>query len=159
MHRGDKAVADAGDLEFRVLGPLQVIRSGHVISLGGRQQRAVLAMLLVEANRAVSLERLVAALWGERPPGGAVQTVQTYVFHLRRALEPRRARAAQSAVLVTADRGYLLRVDRSAVDAAVFETWLADGRAALDAGGHARGRGRFERSIAALAGGGARRCS
>ena len=119
-----------------MLGPLQVIRSGRAIALGGRQQRAVLAMLLVEANRAVSLERLVAALWGEQPSGGAVQTVQTYVFHLRQALEPQRARGAQSAVLVTADRGYLLRVDRSAVDAAVFEARLVGGRAALDAGHH-----------------------
>jgi YVTN family beta-propeller protein len=131
-------VADEGGLEFRMLGPLQVIRSGQPVSLGGRQQRAVLAMLLVEADKVVSLERLVAALWGGQPPGGAVQTVQTYVFHLRRALEPQRARGVRSAVLVTADRGYLLEVDRSAVDAAVFETRLAGGRAALDAGRHAQ---------------------
>lgn len=95
-------------------------------------------MLLVEADKVVSLERLVAALWGEQPPGGAVQTVQTYVFHLRQALEPQRARGARNAVLVTADRGYLLQVDRSAVDAAGFEAQLANGRGALDAGRHAQ---------------------
>jgi len=130
-------VAGEWSLEFRMLGPLQVARSGQLVRLGGRQQRAVLAMLLVEANTVVPLGRLVAGLWGERPSSGAIQTVQTYVFHLRQALEPQRARAAQSAVLVTADRGYLLRADRSAVDAAVFEARLAGGRAALDAGRYA----------------------
>jgi YVTN family beta-propeller protein len=130
-------VADEGGPEFRMLGPLQVARSGQLVRLGGHQQRAVLAMLLVEANTVVPLGRLVAGLWGERPSSGAVQTVQTYVFHLRQALEPQRAHGVESAVLVTADRGYLLRVDRSAVDAAVFEARLAGGRAALDAGRYA----------------------
>ena len=130
-------MADEGGLEFRMLGPLQVARSGRLVRLGGRQQRAVLAMLLAEANTVVPLGRLVAGLWGERPSGGAVQTVQTYVFHLRQALEPQRPRGVESTVLITADRGYLLRAGRSAVDAAVFEARLAGGREALDAGRYA----------------------
>src|SRR5262249_38302019 len=117
-----------------MLGPLQVARSGRLERLGGGRQRAGLAMLVGEGDGG---GRLVAGLWGERPSGGAVQTVQTYVFHLRQALEPQRARGVESAVLVTADRGYLLRADRSAVDAAVFEARLAAGRAALDAGCYA----------------------
>ena len=79
--------------------------------LGGPRQRAVLALLLLEANRVVSLDRLAEDLWAGHPPEGWVTTVQIYVSHLRQALEPGRARGAAGEVLVTRDRGYLLRVD------------------------------------------------
>jgi len=56
-------------LEFGVLGPLEVLRSRTRLPLGGRQQRAILALLLCEAGRVVSIGRLADALWGEHPPG------------------------------------------------------------------------------------------
>jgi DNA-binding SARP family transcriptional activator len=119
---------------FGVLGPLEVLRSGRAVPLGGPRQRAVLALLLVEANRAVSMDRLAGGLWGGHPPKGWVTTVQTYVFHLRRALEPDRARGDAGGVLVTKDHGYVLRVGREQVDAARFEGGFTTGRAALEAG-------------------------
>ena len=57
--------------------------------LGGPQQRAVLALLLLEANRVVSMDRLAEDVWGGNPPEGWVTTLRTYVFHLRRALRAR----------------------------------------------------------------------
>ena len=120
---------------FGLLGPLLVLRAGQAVALGGRQQKAVLARLLVEPGATVSVDRLVQALWGDRPSDGAVTTVQTYVSHLRDALEPDRPRGAGSTLLLTEAHGYRLVVDESAVDAAVFERRLSVGRSAL-----ARGR-------------------
>ena len=70
---------------------------------------------------------------GQAPPAGWVTTVQTYVFHLRRALEPDRVRGTGGG-LVTSGRGYVLRVEREQLDAAVFEDGFTAGRAALEAG-------------------------
>jgi YVTN family beta-propeller protein len=94
----------------------------------------VLALLLLEANRVVSMDRLAEDVWGGHPPEGWATTLQTYVFHLRRALEPGRGRGAAGGILVTRDRGYLLRVDRKQLDAAQFASGFTAGRAALEAG-------------------------
>jgi YVTN family beta-propeller protein len=80
------------------------------------------------------MDRLAEEVWAGHPPGGWATTLQTYVFHLRRALEPDRPRGGAAAVLVTRDRGYLLHVDRAHLDSAVFEEGFTAGRAALDAG-------------------------
>ena len=122
---------------FGILGPLEVLRSGRAVPLGGPRQRAVLALLLVEVNRAVSMDRLAEDVWSGDPPEEWANTLQTYVFHLRRALEPERLRGDAGGVLVTSGRGYLLRAGREQVDAAVFEDGFTAGRAALDAGRHA----------------------
>jgi hypothetical protein len=80
------AVAGQTELaEFGILGPLEVSRAGRAVPLGGPRQRAVLALLLLEANRVVSLDRLAEDIWGGRPPDGWATTVQIYVSHLRRA--------------------------------------------------------------------------
>src|SRR5215470_9241523 len=134
----DAVAADAGPAEFGILGPLEVRRSGQAVPVGGPRQRAVLALLLLEANRVVSMDRLAEDLWGGRPPEGWVTTVQIYVSHLRQALEPGRARGAAGEVLVTRNPGYLLRVEGGRLDAARFQDGLTAGRAALEAGRHAR---------------------
>ena len=133
----DVEAAEAVVTEFGILGPLEVCRSGRAVPLGGPRQRAVLALLLLEANRAVSMDRLAEDVWGGDPPEGWATTLQTYVFHLRRALEPDRARGDAGGVLVTRDRGYLLRVDREHLDAALFQDGFTAGRAALQAGRYA----------------------
>jgi YVTN family beta-propeller protein len=130
----DTAAGKTELAEFGILGPLQVLRAGCVLPLGGPRQRAVLALLLLEANRVVSKDRLAEDLWDGHPPEGWATTVQTYVFHLRRALEPDRDRGAAGDVLVTRNRGYLLRLDREHLDAARFADGFAAGRAALEAG-------------------------
>jgi len=133
-----EAVASATEpVEFGILGPLEVRRAGRVVPLGGPRQRAVLALLLLEANRVVSMDRLAEDVWGGNPPEGWATTLQTYVFHLRRALEPGRSRGAAGGVLVTRDRGYLLRVDRGHLDGALFQDGFTAGRAALEAGRYA----------------------
>ena len=114
----DAVAGETGSVEFGILGPLEVSRSGCAVPLGGPRQRAVLALLLLEANRVVSMDRLAEEVWGGDPPEGWATTLQTYVFHLRRALEPDRARGVAGDVLVTRGRGYLLRVDREHLDAA-----------------------------------------
>jgi YVTN family beta-propeller protein len=130
----DVVAGETGPAEFGILGPLEVCRSGCAVPLGGPRQRAVLALLLLEANRVVSMDRLAEDIWGGNPPEGWVTTLQTYVFHLRRALDPDRARGAAGDVLVTRGRGYLLRVDRERLDAARFQDGFMAGRAALQAG-------------------------
>ena len=142
------AVAGETELaEFGILGPLEVSRRGCLLPLGGPRQRAVLALLLLEANRVVSLDRLAEDLWGGDPPEGWVTTLQIYVSHLRQALEPGRARGAAGEVLVTRNRGYLLRVDSGRLDAARFQDGFAAGRAALEAGRYAEAAGTLRAAL------------
>jgi YVTN family beta-propeller protein len=133
----DTVAGEPGPAEFGILGPVQVVLSGRVVPLGGPRQRAVLALLLLEANRVVSMDRLAEDVWGGHPPAGWATTLQTYVFHLRRALEPGRVPGIAGGVLVTSGRGYLLRVDREHLDAARFQDGFTAGRAALEAGRYA----------------------
>jgi DNA-binding SARP family transcriptional activator len=121
-------------VQYRVLGPLEVARGGTAIDLGGPKQRAVLAVLLIDANRVVSLDRLIDQLWGDEPPPRAMSSLQAYISNLRRALEPERAARTPAQVLVTQAPGYLLRVDPADVDATRFEQLVADGHRLLDAG-------------------------
>jgi DNA-binding SARP family transcriptional activator len=132
---------------FGILGPLQVLRSGRAVPLGGPRQRAVLALLLLQANRVVSVDRLVEDVWEGHAPEASVTTVQTYVFHLRRALEPGRPRGGAGEVLATRDRGYLLHVSRDRLDAAVFEGGLAAGLSALEAGQDSEAGERLGRAL------------
>ena len=79
--------ADADhEYAFGVLGTLRVTRGGVPLSLGGRQQRAVLARLLLADDAGLTVDQLADAVWGGDVPTGAAGTIQTYVFHLRRAL-------------------------------------------------------------------------
>jgi YVTN family beta-propeller protein len=140
-------IGESEPAQFRILGPLEVVRSGCVVPLGGRRQRAVLALLLLEANRVVSVDRLAEDVWGGHPPQGSVTTLQSYVFRLRRALEPDRLRGGAGEVLVTKDRGYLLRVNREHLDAAIFEEAGTAGRAALDAGRYTEAAQRLRQAL------------
>jgi YVTN family beta-propeller protein len=143
----DAVAEETGPAEFRLLGPLEVSRSGRVVPLGGPRQRAVLALLLLEANRVVSMDRLAEDLWDGQPPEGWVTTLQTYVFHLRRVLDPDRARRVAGDVLLTRGRGYLLRVNREHLDAALFEDGFTAGRAALDTGRYAEAAGTLREAL------------
>src|SRR5919201_6395007 len=117
---------------FSLLGPLAVSLDGEPVALGGQKRRALLATLLLEANRVVSRDRLIDALWGEDPPDTAPNTVQVYVSQLRKLLP--------EGMLETAPPGYRLVVEPEAVDLFQFVRLSEDGRAALAAGGAARAR-------------------
>src|SRR4051812_47095404 len=114
-------------MEFRILGPLEVVEGGRSLPLGGPLQRAVLAMLLVHANTVVSTDRLIDALWGDRAPGSAARTLQVYVSRLRKTL-------GGDAVLVTRPPGYLIEIDPEDLDAHRFVRLLGEARAAADEG-------------------------
>jgi len=109
-------------MEFRVLGPLEAYETGTRIPVGGAKQRALLAILLLNANRVVPRDRLIDALWEEEPPETARKAVQVYVSQLRKLLG--------SDLLLTRPPGYLLRVDPGMLDLDRFETALRDAREA-----------------------------
>src|SRR4051812_39380782 len=100
-------------MEYRVLGPLEVIGDEGPLPLGGAKQRALLALLLLNANRVVSRERLIDELWPDDPPETAVATVQVYVSRLRRLLP--------EGTLVTRPPGYRLEIEPEALDQQRFE--------------------------------------
>src|SRR5262245_60313326 len=73
-------------MEFRILGPLEVVDDAGVVEIPPGKPRALLALLVLEAGRVVSAERLIDELWGERPPATAAKMVQGHVSRLRKAL-------------------------------------------------------------------------
>ena len=77
-------------VQYAILGRLEVTDEGRRLDIGTRRQRQLLAVLLVEANRVVSLDRLIDELWGDTPPNAATASIQAYVSNLRRVLEPSR---------------------------------------------------------------------
>src|SRR5262245_32080790 len=100
-------------VQFRILGPLEVSGDDGPLPLGGQKQRAVLALLLLNAGRVVSTDTLIDALWGEAPPRTATTSLQNFVVGLRKVLG--------SETLVTRPPGYVLAVDADQVDVARFE--------------------------------------
>src|SRR3954447_1200646 len=92
---------DQPQIRFCVLGPLRVLRDGAPVPVGGAQQRAVLAFLLVERERAASVDRIADALWSDHPPAGHTATIQTYIYHLREILEPDRVKGEPPSILIT----------------------------------------------------------
>ena len=109
-----------GDTEFRLLGSLEVRTGARPVSLGGLKQRALLALLLLNANRVVARERMVDELWGENPPETAVATVQVYVSRLRKLLP--------EGTLVTSPPGYVLAVEPEVFDLREFERLVSEAR-------------------------------
>jgi predicted ATPase/DNA-binding SARP family transcriptional activator/Tfp pilus assembly protein PilF len=121
-------------VEYLALGSLEVVRDGRSLPLGGAKQRSVLAVLLLSANRVVSTDALVEAVWGEDPPERAAKILQVYIANLRRLLEPERRPGTEDGILVTRKPGYTLRVGPHELDLTRFERLAADGRHALAAG-------------------------
>ena len=101
-------------VEFRILGPLEVVRDGQVVKLGGALQRTLLALLLTSANGVLSVDRLIDALWGERPPREAQNALQYHVSQLRKAL-------GGPDVIETREPGYVVRVSPDELDLLRFE--------------------------------------
>ena len=128
-------------MDFRILGPVEVRVEGRPLVVAGGRQRALLAALLLHAGEPVSRERVIADLWGERPPDRAVKTVQAVVSRLRRALGNEAAR------LVTSHAGYRLRVESDELDLARFERLCEDGRRALAAGRPERAAARLRAGL------------
>jgi DNA-binding SARP family transcriptional activator len=109
-------------LEFKILGSLEVLDEGLPVALGGRNQRALLTLLLLRPNEPVSTERLVDQLWGENPPRTATTSLQNAVSQLRKLLGP--------GLLLTRPTGYVLELDTSQLDLSRFEELVHRARAA-----------------------------
>ncbi|HKE97319.1 MAG TPA: BTAD domain-containing putative transcriptional regulator [Actinomycetes bacterium] len=121
-------------MEFRLLGPLEVCDRGRKVTIGGPKVRALLAVLLLRANRPVGTEQLIEALWDERPTGSARQALHFVVHRLRRALAGRGLDGPGGSGLVTTDGGYELQVGPDELDVDRFEQLVATAREKLAAG-------------------------
>src|SRR3954453_14638253 len=95
-------------MDFRILGPLEVVAPDGPVSLGGAKQRALLAILLLRANEVVSTDHLIDALWGEEPPDTAPKALQVHISQLRKALGP--------ALIRTRPPGYVLDLEPGDLD-------------------------------------------
>ena len=111
--------------DFRILGPLEVEDETGTLLLGGLKQRAVLALLLLEAPKAVSTDRLIDALWTEQPPRTAATSLQNFISQLRKTLG--------ADVLVRKPPGYALAIRAEQVDLTRFRHLLATARAVKEA--------------------------
>jgi DNA-binding SARP family transcriptional activator len=109
-------------MEYRILGPIEVVDEDRRVALGGPKQRALLALLLLHANEVVSTDELIDRLWGERPPATASKVVQVQIWRLRKALG--------GDVLATRAPGYVLSVDGDELDLTRFERLVAEARGA-----------------------------
>jgi DNA-binding SARP family transcriptional activator len=110
-------------VEFRLLGPFEAAQDGRPVRIAGRRERALLAVLLLNASRTLSLDRLIDELWGEDVPATAGKVVQGYVSQLRRALPAN--------LLHTRPPGYLIELGEHELDLHRFERLVAEGRRAL----------------------------
>jgi len=132
--QGAMAVSNGAATEFRLLGPVEVVREGKLLPLGGRRQRTLLALLLLEPGRVVSTDRLTEELWHGDPPAGSAKTLRAYVSRLRSVLG--------TDTLVARSPGYVLAVEPAGLDVYRFDQLVREGRAALarDAAGLAADR-------------------
>jgi DNA-binding SARP family transcriptional activator len=127
-------------VEFRLLGPVEVLEDGEPLPLGGPKQRALLALLLLHANDPVSRDALIDGLWGSRPPRSAGHMVDDYVSRLRKQVGAQR--------VVRKAPGYKLLVEPGELDLDRFDEFALRGRAALAAGQHAEASTRLTEALA-----------
>ena len=120
------------ELEFCVLGPVEVCEGGRKLPLGGPKQRALLADLILNAGTVVSTARLIDDVWGDTSPATAGHTVEAYIARLRRVLRD----GSRPEVLLTRPPGYLLDAEPGHVDVLRFGQLVKEGTAAAGRGEH-----------------------
>jgi len=137
------AIVVEGHVEFRILGPLEVLDGERVIELGPPRQKALLVLLLIRRNEVVPLDAIVSALWPRDPPRTAGQIIRVYVSQLRKLLGD----DAERRLLVTYANGYSLHSGASAVDADRFLSLCDEARGLLSAGAPEKARARFDEAL------------
>jgi DNA-binding SARP family transcriptional activator len=120
-------------LRFELLGQPRVLRAGIELDIGPGKQRAVLAVLLLHANRPVPTTMIIDAVWPDDPPANGPNVVQKHVAGLRKILEPERIPRAPGRLLTRTDAGYQLTVDLEAFDVAEFHAHVDRAHAEPDA--------------------------
>lgn len=128
-------------MEFRVLGPVGIWRDSRLLSVVGQKQRTLLAALVLNANRVVSQDRLLVALWGNAAPASGRRLLHNHLWSLRRLL-------ADASVLVSTPMGYSLKIPADASDLSVFLAESDAARAALTVGDPVQAAERFRRALA-----------
>jgi SARP family transcriptional regulator, regulator of embCAB operon len=136
LRTGSDDATDGKAVEFGVLGPLQMSIGGALVPLGTPKQRAVLAVLIVNANRPVDIDVLIGAAWNQRPPAGARATLHAYISNLRRLMS---GAGIDRALLASAPPGYRLAIGQDQYDLGRFRTQK-------DAGLHAAAAAEFEQA-------------
>ncbi len=127
-------------MEFRILGPLEVVENGRVLRLGSRKQRALLALLLLHAGKVVSRDRLIDDLWHGDPPAAAETTLRAHISRLRSALGASR--------LLSRPPGYTLVLAPEELDSTRCEELLVEARDALGQGRAAEAAERLRSALA-----------
>jgi len=107
-------------LEFRLLGPVDVVDDGRSVPVGGAKQRALLAILAIHVNEVLPADRLIDELWPDEPPASALNTLQGYVSRLRKALDPDGKNGSQPAIAFRSP-GYVLSARPEQLDVRRFE--------------------------------------
>lgn len=133
-------------MEVRLLGPIAIEGNGAKATLGGSQRRAVVALLALAEGRVVSVDALVEALWGERPPPTAVNTVQVHVSALRKALALVSDEGKEA--IVREGSGYRLAVSPTSLDHVRFIRLTNEGQVLLSRGDAAHARAVFAQALA-----------
>ncbi len=132
-------------MKIRFLGPFDVVDGDESISVGGGRQRALIAILALNAGEVVPVGRLIDELWPDRPPSSAQNTLQAYVSRLRRALRP--ANGDGEAILFE-HGGYRLDVSQDAVDAHRFRGLVEEGERQRRAGNAEHAASTFREALA-----------
>ena len=128
-------------MDFRILGPLEVIEDEHPLPLVGAKQRALMAVLLLSANEPVSVDRLIEDIWGAQPPEAGRKRLHVHVSRLRKTL------GAGDGPLLTRPNGYMVRVEPNELDLERFERLAREGSTALAEGDPERAAERLREGL------------
>jgi DNA-binding SARP family transcriptional activator len=118
------------DVQFSLLGPVRAQRGPVELDAGPGQQRAILALLLVRANRLVTVDGMIELLWGQDPPGSSVNIIHKYIGCIRRLLEPGLEARASGRWLTRHGQAYRLAADENTSDLIAFRRMVKDARSA-----------------------------
>jgi DNA-binding SARP family transcriptional activator len=134
-------------LRFELLGDVRALRDGREVDLGPAKQRAVLAVLLLNAGRSVPTNRIVDAVWGDDPPENGANVVQKYVAGLRRVLDPDRPPRTPGELITLTAAGYQVNAGPEALDVARFRADVARAARERDAGHRTEAAGLLSRAL------------
>ena len=132
---------------LKALGPLEICHGQGSSTLSATKPRVVLALLLINANRVVSTEALMEEVWDDQPPASGANTLQTYIYQLRKLLSGLKAPGQDGPTLVTSHGGYVLHVPDEMFVVAIFSKLVYDGSRALDNGNPAESASMLSRAL------------
>jgi DNA-binding SARP family transcriptional activator len=118
-------------VDIHLLGPFEVANRDRALPLGGRRQRAVLALLAIHAGEVLSTHRIADDIWAGDPPPSAVQTVHTYISRLRSVLRASCVDPSVNEIITSCESGYVLRAQQDWIDAIRFEQAVAEASTAF----------------------------